>query len=296
MVFVSLSSLVRVRITLGYAVTLVVVTVAMLILGPEIQDRVVRHASTNLHNLSHGHVGTLLDSAFVVDAGPIYVWLPGLICLMALCETIFCSTRLILAFAAGHVGATLLVAAGLTAVLELGWLSPSVTRATDVGMSYGAIGVLGGLSTAIPRRWRSAWIGWWLGVAVAAALVNHDFTDVGHAIALLLGVLVSTRFGQPGPWTPFRCVLLAVAAAFGFMVLVNTIPALLTGVTLGASTALLATQLARWRLVRRALQSPTFAGESGSCAQRNSSALASIQSDSHDTGGSSSSSPGISHS
>ncbi len=44
----------------------------------------ISHASTNLHNLSHGHIGTLLVSAFVIDAGPIYVWLPGLMCLLAL--------------------------------------------------------------------------------------------------------------------------------------------------------------------------------------------------------------------
>ena len=48
-----------------------------------------RHASTNLHNLSHGRVGTLLESAFVVDAGPIYVWLPGLVCLLGLAELLW---------------------------------------------------------------------------------------------------------------------------------------------------------------------------------------------------------------
>lgn len=253
MLFGALSRLVRVRITVGYALTLVAVTTVMLVLGPEIQDRVVSHASTNLHNLAHGHIGTLLGSAFVVDAGPIYVWLPGLVCLLALCETIFCSTRLILAFAVGHIGATLLVAAGLTAALEMDLLSTSVTRASDVGMSYGAVGVLGGLTTAIPRRWRAIWIGWWLGVALAAALVGHDFTDIGHAIALVLGMLVSARFGLPGPWTPFRALLLAVAVAFGFMVLANTIPAMVTGAALGALMAILSIRVARRRQVRRSL-------------------------------------------
>ena len=73
----------------------------------------IRHASTNLHNLSHGHLGTLLGSAFVVDAGPIYDWLPGLVCLLALAELLWRSARLVVAFAVGHVGATLLVAVGL---------------------------------------------------------------------------------------------------------------------------------------------------------------------------------------
>ena len=78
--------LARVRVTVAYAVIVTGVTLALLELGPHVQDRVIRHASTNLHNLSHGHIGTLLGSAFVIDAGPIYFWLPGLVCLLALAE------------------------------------------------------------------------------------------------------------------------------------------------------------------------------------------------------------------
>ena len=59
--------------TLAYALIVTCVTTALLWLGPEVQGRVISHASTNLHNLSHGRLGTLLGSAFVVDAGPIKV-------------------------------------------------------------------------------------------------------------------------------------------------------------------------------------------------------------------------------
>ena len=48
-----------------------------------------------------------------------------------------------------------------------------VTRATDVGMSYGASAVLGALSAAIPRRWRPAWTGWWLAVAAVVVAVEQ---------------------------------------------------------------------------------------------------------------------------
>src|ERR1700758_1541076 len=149
--------LARIRVTVAYAAILTVVTTALALLGPRVQGRVISHASTNLHNLSHGHIGTLFVSAFVIDAGPIYVWLPGLMCLMAVAELLWRSGRLAVAFVVGHVGATLLVAVGLTAAVELGWRSADVTRATDVGMSYGASAVLGSLTGAIPRRWRPAW-------------------------------------------------------------------------------------------------------------------------------------------
>ena len=208
--------------TASYAAIVGVVATGFGTLAPQTQDRIVRHASTNLHNLDHGRVGTLLISAFVVDAGPLLVWLPGLIALLALVELLWGSSRLVVAFLVGHVGATLLVAAGLAAAVTLTWLPHSVSRAIDVGMSYGAIGALGALTPTIPRRWRPAWVGWWVALSVAVVAVDQDFTDVGHAVALLLGMAVATRFGAPHTWTPTRVVLLGVAAVFGFLVIANT--------------------------------------------------------------------------
>lgn len=246
MVFAVLSRIARVRVTLVYAAVLIVVTMVLLKLGPEVQDRVIRHASTNLHNLRHGHVGTLLGSAFVIDAGPLNVWLPGLMCLLGVGELLWRSSRVLIAFAVGHVGATLLVAVGLTAAVTFGWLPTSVANATDVGMSYGATAVLGALTPAIPRRWRLTWIGWWIGVGAGVVSVGTDFADVGHVVALLLGMTVARRFGMPRRWTPFRAVLLAVGASFGYLVLTNsaathvvaTVSGLLVAV-LGAGVTLL---------------------------------------------------------
>ncbi|MDT5337486.1 MAG: hypothetical protein QOD90_2991 [Mycobacterium sp.] len=236
-----MSRLARVRVTTSYAVVLVAIATVMWKLGPAVQDRVIQHASTNLHNLSHGHVATLLGSAFVVDAGPVLYWLPGLVCLLGLGELLWRSGRLLVAFAVGHVGATLLVAAGLTAAVTYGWLPSSVTRATDVGMSYGATAVLGALTPAIPRRWRPTWIGWWLAAGVAVITVGMDFTDVGHLVALALGMVVATRFGRPRPWTWPLVMLLAIAASFGFLVLASTEGTLLFAAVSGVAGGLLGT-------------------------------------------------------
>jgi hypothetical protein len=257
MVFGLFARVARVRVTVGYAAIVTCVTVALVILGPRIHDRVVRHASTNLHNLSHGHFGTLLDSAFVMDDGPIYVWLPGLLCVLALAELMWRSRRLVVAFALGHIGATLVVALGLTAAIELDWLPTSVSRATDVGMSYGVMAVLGALTAAIPGRWRPAWIGWWLAVGLTVAVIGHDFTDVGHTVALVLGMLVSTRFGHPARWTTSRYVLLVISAAFGYLILANTEPSTVVAAGVGALSALVADRLTRRRLTRRAPALPT---------------------------------------
>ena len=261
-----LGRLIRVRVTVAYAVIVTCVTVVLYALGPQVQDRVIRHVSTNLHNLSHGHFGTLLGSAFVIDAGPIYVWLPGLVCLLAIAELTYRSGLLVVAFAAGHIGATLLVAAGLTAAVGLGWLPLSVSRATDVGMSYGAAAVLGSLTAAIPPRWRPAWIGWFFAVGVAAVAVGRDFTDVGHAVALALGMLVATRFRRPDHWTPVRFAMLGVAAAFGYLVLAST--DLLFATAAGLAGAVLGECAVRARLRRRTVpevDTRAVAPESNAC-------------------------------
>lgn len=218
------SSLVRVRVTLTYATALFVIASLLLILGPQVQDRVVGHLSTNLENLGRGNLGTLLGSAFVTAEGYTYLLLPGLVCLLALAELHWRSRRLIQAFAVGHVGATLIVAAGLAAAIKLGWLPISVAHANDVGLSYGALAVLGTLTAAIPMRWRPAWIGGWATIALVVAVFGTDFTASGHAIALVLGMLLSMRFRSESNWTPARRSLLAIGIGFGLLLLVGVSP------------------------------------------------------------------------
>lgn len=248
-----LSRMARVRITLGYAFVLMSVSVALVVLGPRVREHVIGLASTNLHNLARGHLATLFGSAFVTDSGPIWFWLPCLVCLLALAELAWRSGRLALVFIAGHVGTTLLVAMGLTAAIEFGWLPLSISRASDVGVSYGAVAVLGALTAAVPRAWRPAWIGWWLPVGIAAAALGEDFTDVGHSVALVLGMLVSIRLVGPVHWTRLRYALLAVGASFGFLILAHGEWTTLIGGAVGLLGALAAVGIARSRSARRQL-------------------------------------------
>ena len=261
MIFQVLSRLSRVRITLGYAAVLVGVSAALVDLGPRVRAQVIALASTNLHNLAHGHLATLFGSAFVTDAGPMYFWLPCLVCLLALAELIWRSGRLALVFVTGHIGATLLVAVGLTAAIKFGWLPLSISRASDVGVSYGALAVLGALTAAIPRRWRPAWIGWWVPVGIAAAALGDDFTDVGHSVALFLGMLVSIRLPGPARWTRVPYALLAVSAVFVFLVLAHGAWSMLGAASVGAVGAVAAELIARSRMMRRRLAVAALAPE-----------------------------------
>ncbi|KKC01868.1 rhomboid-like protein [Mycobacterium nebraskense] len=248
------SRLARVQFTVGYVAVLLAISCAILVLGPHAHDVLVERASTNLHNLAHGHVGTLLGSALVVDAGPLYFWLPFLTCLLALGELHLRTIRLAVAFVVGHVGATLVVAAALASAVEFGWLPLSITRASDVGMSYGALAVLGAMTAVIPQRWRAAWVGWWVSAGIASAIIGGDFTDAGHTVAVVLGVLVSARFRQPIRWTPVRCLMLAASSGFGFLMLAHHWGTMAAAPAFGVLGALAAHKLVQFATRRSALR------------------------------------------
>jgi hypothetical protein len=259
MIYGILSRLARVRFTVGYVAILAAVSFAILSLDPHTRELVIQHASTNLHNLARGHLGTLLGSAFVVDAGPVYFWMPFLTCLLALAELHLRSIRLMVAFLVGHVGATLVVVGALAAAVEFGWLPVSIARASDVGMSYGALAVLGALTAAIPQRWRPAWVGWWAFAAMASAVVGGDFTDAGHTIAVILGLLVSAQFRGPIHWTPVRRLMLAASSGFGFLVLAHHWGTMIAASVFGLLGAVAAYMLVRLIALRVPRSQPALA-------------------------------------
>jgi hypothetical protein len=243
-----MSHVAAIRVTLLYAIALVVVSATLTELGPHAREVAVARMSTNLHNLSHGHLGTLVGSAFVEEGGHVFSWLPGLMCLLALGELIWRSKGLLIAFTLGHIGATLIVAVGLVAVVEAGWVPISVTRASDVGISYGAVCVVGALTASIPPRWRGVWVGWWLGIAVMAA-VGTDFTPFGHIVALLLGIGLSFRLHTIVHWTPLHQALLVVAVAFGYLLMTGPSAGAPVGGLAGAAIAVAIGAALRWRNV-----------------------------------------------
>ncbi len=240
----TLSGAASVRITAAYAAVLVAVSLWLTALGQHTREAVVSRMSTNVHNLSHGRISTLVGSAFVDAGDDVYAWLPGLVGLLALGELIWRGRGLVLAFAVGHVGATLIVAAGLVVAIKAGWLPFSLAHATDVGTSYGAVCVLGALTASIPSRWRAAWAGWWLGIAVTAA-AGADFTAVGHVLALLLGIGLSFRLPAAAGWTPIRVILLCVGATFAYFMLSGSSAMATVGGLAGMLIAVLAARARR---------------------------------------------------
>ncbi len=251
------------RVTLAYCAALTVVATTLMVLGPDAQNSAVARMSTNLHNLKHGHLDTLFGSAFVTDGDLVFASLPGLVCLLGVAELLLRGRRVVLAFLLGHVGATLIVAAGLVIAIHNSWLPTETARASDVGISYGVAAVLGALTAALPNRWRAGWTGWWIAIAVLVAMVNKDFTSVGHALALMLGVALSWRFGSPASWTPTRLGLLAAGAWFGYLVIdAGSIPtAPVVGLAGAVSAVVVHRLVVGWRSAEHGAHQPRPADE-----------------------------------
>jgi hypothetical protein len=68
-----------------------------------------------------------------------------------------------------------------------------------------------------------------------------DFTGVGHVVALILGMVVATRFGRPRRWTPARVALLAVGGSFGYSILVSSGGAMVLATAAGLAGGALGT-------------------------------------------------------
>jgi rhomboid family protein len=175
--------------TAVYLLVLAATTLVLSLSSERTSDRILSALSTNLHQLARVPVRVVLGSAFWVDS-----WIDFALCAAVLIavaapvERRLGWRRTLAVFAAGHVGATLLVAAGLGIGLWLGDLDPSVERARDVGASYGVLAVCAvGTYLLAPRR-RLPYAAALGGFVALSAVVSHTFADFGHLSAVAIGL------------------------------------------------------------------------------------------------------------
>ena len=168
-------------------------------------DRLLLAQSTNLHQLARDPVRVLINSAFWLSGtGMLLIWIALLMLVVAPVERRIGSLRTGFIFWFGHVGATLLTAAGLWTALRLDAVEESVVNAKDVGPSYGFLAVAGALTYLLAPRLRLAYAGLLTVGVVAVVAVSHTFTDFGHLLSLLLGLacyrIVRGRSKSPIDW------------------------------------------------------------------------------------------------
>ncbi len=159
------------------------------VLAPAERTAFIQDNSTNLTNLRHGRVYTLFTSAVVLDGRLHLSTLLALLLVLGAAELAWGPSRSAAVFLYGHVTASLLILVGLRAGIRGHLLDRTLAHANDVGVSYGLVAVLGALVTGLPLR--RMWIMAMVALAALAAMAGYSFTftDFGHLLALLLGML-----------------------------------------------------------------------------------------------------------
>ncbi|KAA0021687.1 rhomboid-like protein [Antrihabitans cavernicola] len=211
----------RTPVALGYLIALASVSVFVATLGSGARTHLISRASTNLHNLTDGRLSVLFSSAFLSDGGPDWIVYPLLAGVLIAAEVLAGRRRLIGVFAVGHLGATLIVAAGLLVAVRSGWISSAVMTDPDVGVSYGAAAVLGAMTGALPVRWRATWSVAMVVGAVSGVIFGQTFTNVGHLIALSIGLVIAMSIPHRSPLKPIgigTIAMLAVAVVFALAI------------------------------------------------------------------------------
>lgn len=155
--------------------------------GPRLRE-VLQQGSTNLHHLAANPEDVLLASLLWIDG---YYWWPYAIafCLiLAPAERWLGQLRWLAVGLLAHLIATYVSEGFLYLQIQQAVASPRLLDARDVGVSYFVGGIAGVLTYRIVRPWR------WLyllvgGLAVGVPLaLNLDFTTLGHACAVLVGL------------------------------------------------------------------------------------------------------------
>ena len=177
--------------TFGYAAVLFVTTWVVAGTSPRIAAALLRSQSTNLDNLRAHPVDVLFRSAFWTGGSTVLPVVAALAVVLAPVEVWLGTARLILTFAAGHVGATLLTAAAISHGFFTSSGNAGIDRAVDVGVSYGTVCVAAVLIHRLPRRSRlPAATALLVAFGLLAFVIGKTFTDFGHFSALLIGFAI----------------------------------------------------------------------------------------------------------
>jgi hypothetical protein len=167
---------------------LFVTTVALHHMSPEFEQHFLRQRSTNIHELSRTPVRVLVASAMWIATGH---WVPYALLytvVHAPAERWLGTARWLAVCALAHVLASVTSEAVLLKAIRDGMAPYSAVNTLDIGVSYALAGVVAVLAYRIATPWR---YGYLLAVLVCFGLpltAGPTFTDVGHFVAVLIGL------------------------------------------------------------------------------------------------------------
>jgi hypothetical protein len=175
--------------TCAYVLILVGTTAFLTSSSERSDDRLLFAVSTNLHQLARVPIRVLIASAFWTSGWwNLALWIALFAAILAPVERRVGWRRTAATFAAGHLGATLIVATGLWIGIQFGIVDHADVFARDVGASYGFFAVAALAGYLIVPRYRIGYLALIIGYVVVHATLSHTFTDFGHLSAVAIGL------------------------------------------------------------------------------------------------------------
>ncbi|MGW7450238.1 rhomboid-like protein [Streptomyces sp. NPDC054787] len=170
---------------------IIAVTSIVVVIAPDRVEPVLLHRnSSNIHQLDEYPVRALLSSAFWIEN-------PASLALYAVLFELFHAPverwlgtlRWLTIVASAHIVATLVSQKVLLMAIQDHRAPRSMTHVVDIGVSYGLAAAVGVLTYRLPGPWKWIYLAGavtFFGVPLAT---GGTFTDLGHAIALAVGLL-----------------------------------------------------------------------------------------------------------
>ncbi|MFC9822194.1 rhomboid-like protein [Streptomyces erythrochromogenes] len=170
---------------------IIAVTSIIVAIAPDQLDRVLLHRnSSNIHQLVQHPVRALISSAFWI-ANPASLALYAVLfeVFHAPVERWLGTLRWLVIVATAHVVATLISQKVLLTAIQDHRAPRSMTHVVDIGVSYGLAASIGVLTYRFPNPWRWFYLAGVIAFFGIPLATGGTFTDLGHAIALAVGLL-----------------------------------------------------------------------------------------------------------
>jgi hypothetical protein len=167
---------------------LLVTSVVMRHLSPDVLNQVLGNRSTNLHHLAEDPVRVLISSAFWLAGGGWITYFVLYNIFHVPAERWLGTLRWLGVVLIAHVGATYLSEGALYWAIRHGHAPASAVDTLDIGVSYALAGVIAILTYRIAAPWRYVYLAGVLVFYAVPLFVNLNFTAVGHFTAVLLGL------------------------------------------------------------------------------------------------------------
>ena len=184
--------------TFIYLAMLSVTTWVLVGASPTVVSALLEEQSTNLRHLRQDPLRVLIRSAFWLSGYELLFWAALFLIVLAPAERWLGTVRWLVAFTAGHVGATVMTASGIWLAIKSGVAPEHLQNAVDVGVSYGFAAIAALFTYRLPQPWRIAWAAGLIAYATGGIVIDRDFTAYGHAAALVIGFALYPLTRAPG--------------------------------------------------------------------------------------------------